>query len=47
MAVFDLNTFGRLGTSRTPEIILAHPANVVPRLARWGTDGLACSSWTR
>jgi hypothetical protein len=41
IAVFDLNTFGRLGTITTPEIILAHPANVVARLVRWGTDGLA------
>ncbi len=39
--VYDLNTFQRLGTIPVGGWTFDHPARIIHRLVRWGTDGLA------
>lgn len=39
--VYDLNTFQLLGSVPVPGPSFEHPALLVSRLVRWGTDGLA------
>jgi DNA-binding beta-propeller fold protein YncE len=41
IGVYDLNTFQRLGTIDAQGWAFEHPASIIRRVVRWGTDGIA------
>jgi hypothetical protein len=47
LSVYDLNTFGFLGSVSFPAASFHHAALLSPRLVRWGSDGLAFLDQTR
>jgi hypothetical protein len=47
IGVYDLNTFGPLGSLSFPAPTFGHPATANTRLVRWGADGLAFLDQTR